>query len=121
MEPIVTYKERCRRCYSCVRTCPVKAIKVDQGFAQIIYDRCIGCGNCLSCPQNAKVIVDRMVRTQELLSSEAPVVAVLGCSFPAFFHKITPGQLVAGLKNLGFLEVHEGAYGARIDRRQLPG
>jgi transcriptional regulator with PAS, ATPase and Fis domain/iron only hydrogenase large subunit-like protein len=114
MEPIVTYKERCRRCYSCVRTCPVKAIKVDQGFAQIIYDRCIGCGNCLSCPQNAKVVVDRMVRTQELLTSGAPVVAVLGCSFPAFFHAITPGQLVAGLKSLGFLEVHEGAYGARM-------
>ena len=114
MEPIVTYKERCRRCYSCVRTCPVKAIKVDQGFAQIIYDRCIGCGNCLSCPQNAKVIVDRMVRTQELLTSGAPVVAVLGCSFPAFFNAISPGQLVAGLKNLGFLEVHEGAYGARM-------
>lgn len=114
MEPIVTYKERCRRCYSCVRTCPVKAIKVDQGYAQIIYDRCIGCGNCLSCPQKAKVIVDRMVRTQELLSSGAPVVAVLGCSFPAFFHAIAPGQLVAGLKQLGFLEVHEGAHGARM-------
>ncbi len=114
MEPITTYKERCRRCYSCVRTCPVKAIKVDQGFAQIIYDRCIGCGKCLACPQNAKVVVDRMVRTQELLASGAPVVAVLGCSFPAYFHSITPGQLVSGLKSLGFLEVHEGAYGARI-------
>jgi len=112
MEPIVTYKERCRRCYSCVRTCPVKAIKVDQGFAEIIYDRCIGCGNCLSCPQNAKVVVDKMVKTQELLTSGAPVVAVLGCSFPAHFHAITPGQLAAGLKKLGFLEVHEGAYGA---------
>ncbi len=114
MEPIVTYKERCRRCYSCVRSCPVKAIKVDQGYAQIIYDRCIGCGNCLSCPQNAKVVVDRMVRTQELLTSGAPVVVVLGCSFPAFFHTMTPGQLVAGLKNLGFREVHEGAFGARM-------
>jgi transcriptional regulator with PAS, ATPase and Fis domain/iron only hydrogenase large subunit-like protein len=114
MEPIITYKERCRRCYSCVRTCPVKAIKVDQGYAQIIYDRCIGCGNCLSCPQKAKVIVDRMVRTQELLTSGAPVVAVLGCSFPAFFHATTPGQLVTGLKNLGFMEVHEGAYGASM-------
>ncbi len=114
MEPIITYKERCRRCYSCVRTCPVKAIKVDQGVAQIIYDRCIGCGNCLSCPQNAKVVVDRMVRTQELLASGAPVVAVLGCSFPAFFHAITPGQLVSGLKSLGFLEIHEGAYGASM-------
>jgi iron only hydrogenase large subunit-like protein len=114
MEPIITYKERCRLCYSCVRSCPVKAIKVEQGFAEIIYDRCIGCGNCLSCPQNAKVVVDKMVNTQELLTSGNPVVAVLGCSFPAHFHSITPGQLVAGLKSLGFLEVHEGAYGARM-------
>ncbi|MDD2270821.1 MAG: sigma 54-interacting transcriptional regulator [Desulfuromonadaceae bacterium] len=114
MEPIITYKERCRRCYSCVRSCPVKAIKVDGGFAQIIYDRCIGCGNCLSCPQKAKVIVDRMALTQEMLASGAPVVAVLGCSFPAFFHDLLPGQLVAALKSLGFCEVHEGAYGAKM-------
>lgn len=114
MEPIVTYKERCRRCYSCVRSCPVKAIKVDGGFAQIVYDRCIGCGNCLSCPQHAKVVVDRMARTQEMLASGSPVVAVLGCSFPAFFHAFLPGQLVAALKSLGFSEVHEGAYGARM-------
>ena len=114
MEPIITYKERCRRCYSCVRSCPVKAIKVDQGFAQIMYDRCIGCGNCLSCPQKAKVVVDRMVKTQEMLASGAPVVAVLGCSFPAFFHSLLPGQLVAALKSLGFSEVHEGAYGASM-------
>ena len=114
MEPIITYKERCRRCYSCVRSCPVKAIKVDQGFAQIMYDRCIGCGNCLSCPQKAKVVVDRMVKTQEMLASGAPVVAVLGCSFPTFFHALMPGQLVAALKSLGFCEVHEGAYGASM-------
>lgn len=114
MEPIVTYKERCKQCYSCVRSCPVKAIKVDEGYAQIIYDRCIGCGNCLSCPQHAKVIVDRMVRTQEILSSGSPVVAVLGCSFPAFFHPLKPGQLVAALKSLGFSEVHEGAFGAKM-------
>lgn len=114
MEPIVTYKERCRRCYSCVRSCPVKAIKVDEGFAEIMYDRCIGCGNCLSCPQKAKVVVDRMVKTQEMLASGSPVVAVLGCSFPAFFHALRPGQLVAALKSLGFCEVHEGAYGAQM-------
>ncbi len=114
MQPIITYKERCRTCYSCVRSCPVKAIKVDGGFAEIIYERCIGCGNCLNCPQKAKVVIDRMVKTLELLASGDPVVAVLGCSFPAFFHAYTPGQLVAGLKSLGFHEVHEGAYGVRM-------
>lgn len=34
--------------------------------------------------------------------------------FPSFFHAFTPGQLVAGLKSLGFHEVHEGAFGARM-------
>lgn len=114
MQPIITYKERCRSCYSCVRTCPVKAIKMNNGYAEIMYERCIGCGNCLNCPQKAKVIVDRIVKTQELLTSEDPVVAILGCSFPAFFHNSTPGQLVAGLKSLGFKEVHDGAFGARL-------
>lgn len=92
----------------------MKAIKVDSGYAEIMYERCIGCGNCLKCPQKAKVVVDRMVKTQELLTSSEPVVAILGCSFPAFFHAFTPGQLVAGLKSLGFHEVHEGAFGARM-------
>lgn len=114
MGPIVTYRERCKTCYSCVRCCPVKAIKVDGGYAEIIYERCIGCGNCLNCPQKAKVVLDKIVKTQELLASEEQVVAVLGCSFPAFFNRYTPGQLVAGLKSLGFREVHEGAYGARL-------
>lgn len=63
--------------------------------------------------QKAKVVIDRMVKTTELLASGDPVVAVLGCSFP-FFHAYTPGQLVAGLKSLGFHEVHEGAYGVRM-------
>lgn len=114
MEPIITNRERCRRCYSCVRSCPVKAITVDQGFARIIYDRCIGCGNCLSCPQQAKAVVDRLDVIQEMLASETPVVAVLGCSYPAFFHGISAGQLVSALKGLGFCEVHEGSYGARM-------
>ena len=55
-----------------------------------------------------------MVRTQEMLASGSPVVAVLGCSFPAFFHALQPGQLVSALKSLGFSEVHEGAYGAQM-------
>jgi DNA-binding NtrC family response regulator/iron only hydrogenase large subunit-like protein len=115
MEPIITLKEKCRKCYSCVRTCPVKAIKVDKSYTEIIFDRCIGCGNCLNvCPQKAKTVADKVAVTERFLTSGKPVFAVLGCSFPAFFHNVSPGQLAAGLKRIGFAEVHEGAYGVEL-------
>ena len=115
MYPIVTLTDQCRKCYSCVRSCPVKAIKVEKSYTEIIFERCIGCGNCLStCPQHAKVIADNVRVTEDLLASGDPVIAVLGCSFPAFFHYATPGQLAAGLKRLGFAEVHEGASGVEL-------
>ncbi len=113
--PIQTVKERCRKCYACVRNCPVKAIKVNQDFAEVIHDRCIGCGKCLKfCSQQAKVIADCIGETQRLLAGREETVAVLGCSFPAFFNDVRPGQLVTGLKRLGFREVHEGTSGAEL-------
>ena len=115
MGPITTLPEKCRKCYSCVRSCPVKAIKVGESFTDIIFERCIGCGNCLSsCPQKAKIVTNQVAKLETLLAAGRPVIAVLGCSFPAFFHAISPGQLVAGLKRLGFAEVHEGAYGVEL-------
>ncbi len=115
MYPITTNPEKCRKCYSCVRSCPVKAIKVEESYTEIIFSRCIGCGNCLNnCPQKAKQVSDKIVETERLLASPEPVIAVLGSSFPAFFHYVTPGQVVAGLKQLGFSEVHEGSSGVEL-------
>ncbi len=115
MGPITTLRERCRKCYSCVRNCPVKAIKVKQDLAEVIHDRCIGCGKCIKvCSQQAKVIADCIKETERLLAGGEEVVAVLGCSYPAFFNDVRPGQLVSGLRRLGFCEVHEGASGAEL-------
>jgi DNA-binding NtrC family response regulator/iron only hydrogenase large subunit-like protein len=113
--PIKTVKERCRKCYSCVRNCPVKAIKVKKDHAEVIHDRCIGCGKCIRvCSQQARIIADCIEETQRYLAGKEPVVAVLGCSFPAFFNDVRPGQLVTGLKRLGFCEVHEGSGGVEL-------
>jgi iron only hydrogenase large subunit-like protein len=115
MQPITTITEKCRKCYSCVRSCPVKAIKVEKDYSEIISERCIGCGNCFNaCPQNAKVIMNQIAQTEEVLAGNKKVIAVLGASFPAHFNYIKPEQLVTGLKKLGFSEVHEEGIGAEI-------
>jgi transcriptional regulator with PAS, ATPase and Fis domain/iron only hydrogenase large subunit-like protein len=113
--PIATVRDRCRKCYACVRNCPTKAIGVFQEATEVIHHRCIGCGKCIQvCSQKAKVISDAIKETEERLRSEQPVVAVLGCSFPAFFYDIDPAQMVTALKKLGFDEVLEGTAGVEI-------
>jgi len=119
MGPITTVRENCRKCYSCVRNCPVKAIRVKQHYAEVIHDRCIGCGKCIRvCSQKAKVIADCIEETERLLAGKDPVVAVLGCSYPAFFNDVRPGQLASGIKRIGFGEVHEGASGVELIRNE---
>ncbi|AMV72896.1 iron-sulfur cluster-binding sigma-54-dependent transcriptional regulator [Desulfuromonas sp. DDH964] len=119
MGPITTVRENCRKCYSCVRNCPVKAIKVKQHYAEVIHQRCIGCGKCIRvCSQKAKVIAACIEETERLLAGKDPVVAVLGCSFPAFFNDVLPGQLASGITRLGFDEVHEGSSGVELVRAE---
>ncbi|MDY0191616.1 MAG: sigma 54-interacting transcriptional regulator [Desulfuromonas sp.] len=115
MGQIKTVKERCRKCYACVRNCPVKAIKVKANYAEVIQSRCIGCGKCIAvCTQKAKVIADSSEETRQHLASAKKTIAVLGCSFPAFFNDISSGQLTTGLRRLGFAEVHEGSIGTEL-------
>ncbi len=48
--------DQCVLCYSCVRTCPVKAIEVKPNAtaANIVGSRCVSCGSCVpACPTDA--------------------------------------------------------------------
>lgn len=113
--PIATIHERCKKCYACIRNCPTKAIGVLEDATEVIHHRCIGCGKCIQvCSQQAKVIADAIKETKERLKNGNPVVAVLGCSFQAFFYDIHPAQMVTALKSLGFDEVLEGAAGVEL-------
>lgn len=113
MGVVETIKDRCKRCYSCVRNCPAKAIKIEEGQAYVLDERCIGCGNCVKiCSQNAKKIESGIEKTYELITSHQRVFAVLAPSFPAAFNECKPRQIVTAIKKLGFEQVLEVAFGA---------
>lgn len=115
-ELVFTVKDRCRVCYTCVRECPVKAIKIINGQAEVIASRCIGCGNCTRvCSQNAKVFLDTTDEAGEILNGKAVKVACLAPSFPAEFSEIKDYRVLVGMiKKLGFNHVVEVAFGADL-------
>ena len=117
---VFTEPDKCRVCYTCVRECPVKAIKIINGQAQVISERCIGCGNCVTvCSQGAKVFLDSKKEVFSLLNSSEKVVACIAPSFPAEFTEIKDYSILVGmLKKLGFDYVVEVSFGADIVARE---
>ncbi len=114
-EAIQTIRQNCRRCFTCVRDCPVKAVKIVDGQASVVSERCIACGNCtMVCSQNAKTYASGLESTGEILESGSPVVALLAPSFPAEFPGLEPEQIAGALKAVGFRYVVEVAYGADL-------
>jgi len=113
---VYTIKELCRTCYTCVRECPAKAIRIVGGQAEVIDERCIACGNCTKvCSQGAKVFLNTTDRVAKLLESDSKVAAVVAPSFPAEFSDIPDHHILTGMiKALGFEFVAEVSFGADL-------
>ncbi|MFW5991652.1 MAG: sigma 54-interacting transcriptional regulator [Halanaerobiaceae bacterium] len=112
---IQTIKDRCHECYACVRNCPVKALRVKDGQADVISDRCIHCGNCVRvCSQGAKEVEDNIDTVTRLLKGGGRIVAGLAPSFPSFNAELSLIEWYNILSALGFNEVYEVAWGARL-------
>ena len=116
---VTTVKERCRMCYTCVRECPAKAIRIVDGQAEVLAHRCIACGNCVRvCSQYAKQVRNTTDQVRELLASDRRVAACLAPSFPAEFTDCEPEQLVGMMRMLGFDLVQEVSFGADLVARE---
>ena len=113
---VYSIKDKCRVCYTCVRECPVKAIKIINGQAEVIAERCIACGNCTRvCSQGAKVFKDSTRKVFELLESGKEIYAMLAPSFIAEFTEHEDYRsTVFQLKKLGFSKIFEVAFGADL-------
>ncbi|MCF8372359.1 MAG: 4Fe-4S binding protein [Bacteroidales bacterium] len=113
---VYTVKNRCRVCYTCVRECPVKAIKIINGQAEIVPERCIACGNCVEvCSQGAKNYISTIDSTFSLIGGREEVVACVAPSFPAEFSEFTDYRTLIGMvRELGFSKVVEVSFGADL-------
>jgi len=98
----------------------VKAIKIMNGQAEVINDRCIGCGNCVRvCSQGAKIPLRSVDAVYELLKSKSKIAACIAPSFPAEFGEIQDHRLLVGMiRKLGFDFVTEVSFGADIVARE---
>jgi iron only hydrogenase large subunit-like protein len=114
LNPIYTKERECQDCHKCIRECPVKAIRVEDGYARVVPQLCIMCGNCvLVCPSSAKRVRDDLPSAKALMTSGRKVIASLAPSFVAQYAEVRPAQLIHALKKLGFYAVSETALGAQ--------
>lgn len=114
LQAIYTVRRECQDCHKCIRECPVKAIRVQDGYARVVAEMCVLCGNCIvACPSSAKQVRDDLPKVKELLAGERKVFVSLAPSFVAQFPDVRAGQLIHALKKLGFFAVSETALGAQ--------
>lgn len=113
---VYTIKELCRTCYTCVRECPARAIRIVGGQAEVITERCVACGNCTKvCSQGAKVFVNTVDTVRKVLDKPGKKAALVAPSFPAEFHDVTDHKKVVGMiRTLGFDYVVEVSFGADL-------
>ena len=106
-------KPMCKGCTTCIRYCPTQAIRVQQGKAKIISERCIDCGECIRrCQYRAKkAITDGF----EVMDRYKYKIALPAPAFCGQFSKAGDFDIIlTGLKMLGFDHVFEVARGAEV-------
>ncbi len=124
-------KTKCVECGACAKACPfsaivsrkrpcqnackIKALSMNENkAAQIDDDKCISCGACVyQCPFGAVSDKSSILNAVNLLKTQkGNVYAVVAPSISSQFTYAKLGQVISGIKELGFVGVTEAALGA---------
>ncbi|WP_242655908.1 [Fe-Fe] hydrogenase large subunit C-terminal domain-containing protein [Paramaledivibacter caminithermalis] len=93
----------------------MKSIKIKDEQAEMVKETCIYCGACLtSCPQGAIKFESDLSMVKAAIEDGKKVIVSLAPSFIGAFDVLESGQIVTGLKKLGFDIVEETAIGAEV-------
>ena len=111
-------KTRCKGCTNCLKHCPTEAIRVRNGRAHIIDERCIDCGECIRiCDYHAKVAITDDI---SVIHGYKYAIALPAPSLYGQFKNLKSfGPVLESLKKIGFDDVFEVARGADIVSRAV--
>lgn len=99
---IMVDKERCTGCVVCTLACPVQAIRVRGGKADVVKTEvCIDCGECLRvCPHQA--VRSLTTRRQDLTGYKVLVALPSPVLYAQFGETYTPNDILWALRRTGF-------------------
>ncbi len=103
----------CNGCTHCLDGCPTEAIRIINGKAKIIDERCIDCGECLKvCPYHAKgALSDNLDILKNYKYTVAlPAISLYG-QFPIGYDL---NKVLNTFLHLGFDDVYDIGYAAEI-------
>lgn len=103
----------------CQQACKIKAVSMaDNGSAEIDYNKCVACGACVyQCPFGAITDKSYILDVIDLIktsknNTDYKLYAVVAPSISSQFAYAKLGQVISGIKQLGFFHVVEAALGA---------
>lgn len=106
---------KCVECWGCVRHCPARAIRIVDGHTEIILERCVRCGLCVTeCAQLAYGVRDDLPVVRSLLASGRTVVALLASEYIAALHPMTTDEIDAALLAAGFSAIETTVLGEEL-------
>lgn len=113
LHSVILERDYCNGCTYCLDRCPTQAIRVREGKAEIMTERCIDCGMCIKvCPYHAKgAQSDSLDMIKQFKYNIAlPAISIYG----QFGLEYDMNKVMNGLYQLGFDFVFDVAYAADL-------